>query len=201
MKPHLVRDLLNLNAVAARAREEMELSMDTEALEWNTGSVIDINARDEENSTPLCLALKSKNTDCARFLLKSHLEKLQLNVRSKRYGNMVNLAVKTQNFEIIEIILSHQDIKDKDNYLLNFIIPHFEKNPKENSKVIVKLIMDKEVDPNHLRVKYLRKDQVEDATKSQLPKQILDVSPIALACQKYQNNALNFIIKYNGAIR
>ena len=109
--------------------------------------------------------------------------------------------MKTQDFEIIEILLSHDDIKDKDNYLLNFIIPHFEKNPKENSKIIVKLIMDKEVDPNNLRVKYLRKDTVTEKDKVSLPKQILDISPISLACQKYQNNALNFIIKYNGAIR
>ena len=29
----------------------------------------------------------------------------------------------------------------------------------------------------------------------------MDVNPISLACMKYQNNALNFIIKYNATIR
>ena len=61
MKPHLLRDLLNLNTL----QEQYEVP-----------SIIDINAKDDENSTPICLALKSKNIDCARFLLKTHLDKL-----------------------------------------------------------------------------------------------------------------------------
>lgn len=52
-----------------------------------------------------------------------------------------------------------------------------------------------------MRVKYLRRASAKKKTAEHLPDSILDIAPIALACQKYQNNALNFIIKYNGAIR
>lgn len=34
-----------------------------------------------------------------------------------------------------------------------------------------------------------------------MPEKIFDVSPIALACMKYQSNALTFIVKYNNTIR
>lgn len=34
-----------------------------------------------------------------------------------------------------------------------------------------------------------------------LPDRILDISPISLACMKYQNNAFNFIVKFNNTIR
>lgn len=34
-----------------------------------------------------------------------------------------------------------------------------------------------------------------------LPDKILDISPISLACMKYQNNAFNFIVKFNNTIR
>ena len=83
------------------------------------------------------------------------------------------------------MILSHKMIKSEDSYLLNFIIPNFERNPKENSKIMVKLIMDKGIDPNQLRVKYLRK-KVEPAKKKvapdHLPASIIDTGSIALAC-------------------
>ena len=58
---------------------------------------------------------------------------------------------------MIDLMLSHKMINAEDSYLLNFIIPNFERNPKENSKNMVKLIMDKGVNPNKLRVKYLRR--------------------------------------------
>ena len=42
-KAHLLRDLLNLNVSAQRARDQMEQEGDFEALEGNQGPVIDIN--------------------------------------------------------------------------------------------------------------------------------------------------------------
>jgi hypothetical protein len=85
---------------------------------------------------------------------------------------------------------------------LNCIIPNFERNPTENAKYIVKLILEKGIDPNILTVKFLN---VNEAKKMQLgvdlPTKILDLSPISLACMKYQNNALNFMIKFNSTIR
>ena len=88
----------------------MELSGDFEALEGNVGPVIDINQRDEDDSTALCLALKNKSTECAKYLLKSHSDKLDVSIKSKRHGNQINLAIKSQDFEIIDLILSHKMI-------------------------------------------------------------------------------------------
>jgi hypothetical protein len=84
--------------------------------------------------------------------------------------------------------------------VLNCIIPHFEKNPTDNAKYIVKLILEKGVDPNCLLEKFLDREAI-DQHDNILPERIMDVSPVALACIKYQNNALNFIIKYNSTIR
>lgn len=126
----------------------MEQEGDFEALEGNVGPVIDINQRDEDDSTPLCLALKNKSSECAKYLLKSHSDKLDVQIKSKRHGNQINLAIKSQDFEVIDLILSHKMITAEDSHVLNFIIPNFERNPKDNSKIMVKLIMDKGVDPN-----------------------------------------------------
>ena len=46
------------------------------------------------------------------------------------------------------MVLSSSQIKKTDNQILNYIIPNFEKDPKENAKYMVKLIMDKGMDPN-----------------------------------------------------
>lgn len=58
------------------------------------------------------------------------------------------------------------------------------------------------MDPNKLRSKPLNKDLVPKSMKiSDLPDKILDISSISLACMKYQNNAFNFIVKFNNTIR
>jgi hypothetical protein len=56
------------------------------------------------------------------------------------------------------------------------------------------------MDPNLLREKFLKSEKLQ-IREYKLPEKILDISPISLACMKYQNNAINFIIKYNGTIR
>ena len=90
-----MRDLLSLNPLAVSAREKMELDHDVDSLEWNQGPVIDVNAKDAEDSTPLCLALKSKTFECAKYLLKYFADKIDITVKSKKHGNIVNLAIKT----------------------------------------------------------------------------------------------------------
>ena len=44
--------------------------------------------------------------------------------------------------------------------MLNYIIPNFDKDAKENAKYMVKLIMDKGMNPNQLRERYLKKELV-----------------------------------------
>ena len=73
------------------------------------------------------------------------------------------------------MVLNHHQVKSTDTFVLTYIIPNFEKDPKANAKYMVKLIMDKGMDPNILRERY-----VPDS-----PIKRLDVSPIALACMKY----------------
>ncbi len=69
---------------------------------------------------------------------------------------------------------------------MNYIIPNFEKNPTENAKFMVKLILEKGMDPNYLREKYLKKDMLSTKDKKEnMPEKILDLSPISLACMKY----------------
>ena len=62
------------------------------------------------------------------------------------------------------------------------------------------MIFEKGINPNYLRTKYIKHNK-ENSQVLHLPERILDVNPISLACMKYQNNALNFIIKYNATIR
>ena len=71
---------------------------------------------------------------------------------------------------------------------MNCIIPNFEKNPTENAKYMVKLILEKGMNPNKLNEKFLNKDVAEKIVKSKdviLPDKILDTSPVALACSKF----------------
>jgi hypothetical protein len=62
------------------------------------------------------------------------------------------------------------------------------------------MIFEKGINPNYLRTKYIKQNK-ENSQVLHIPERILDVNPISLACMKYQNNALNFIIKYNATIR
>jgi hypothetical protein len=52
------------------------------------------------------------------------------------------------------------------------------------------------MNPNYLRMKHLK-----NQSQKSLPDKILDISTISLACMKYQNNALNFMIKFNSTLR
>ena len=55
------------------------------------------------------------------------------------------------------------------------------------------MILDKGIDPNSLQIKYLINYKNKYA--------VLDFCPISFACMKYQNNAINFIMKFNNTIR
>lgn len=149
------------------------------------------------------MSLKNKHNEIAKYLLKFHADTLNIQTKSKKHGNAINLAIKGQNAEIIDLILNHRQVKSTDTYVLTYIIPNFEKDPKENAKFMVKLIMDKGMNPNLLRERQLKKELVSQQKQQDenLPDKILDCSPIALACMKYQNNAINFIVKYNSTIR
>ena len=51
---------------------------------------------------------------------------------------------------------------------------------------MVKLILEKGMDPNILVKKYLDKEKAAKLGKgSELPERILDISPVSLACIKY----------------
>ena len=94
------------------------------------------------------------------FFLRNYLDLLDIKIKSKKQGNAINLAIKSQNFEIIDLILNHKDILPSDSYILNYVVSYFEKDPKENAKFLVKLILDKGMDPNLLREKFLKKEQL-----------------------------------------
>jgi len=173
----------------------------------NMQPTINVNSVDQDESTALVIALKNRHLDICRFLLKYHGEKMDLTIKSAKLGNAISLAMKNQEFDIIEYVLCHKQVTSKDSYILNYLIPYFEKKPTENAKYIVKLILEQGMDPNYLREKFLKKDHLslmEEADRkelNQLPDKILDTSPISCAVMNYQNNALNFIIKYNNTIR
>ena len=57
------------------------------------------------------------------------------------------------------------------------------------------------MDPNILREKYLKINHIEKNGIKNLAEKIFDISPLSLACMKYQNNAINFIMKFNNTIR
>jgi len=62
---------------------------------------------DGENSTALVIALKSKFIELASFYLQNFGDKLDILMRSKKLGNAINLAIKCQEFTIIDAILNH----------------------------------------------------------------------------------------------
>ena len=69
---------------------------------------LNINQVDDENSTPLVIALKHKFLEFAKYLLKNHSDKIDILIKSKRLGNAINLAMRSQEFEIIDSILNHK---------------------------------------------------------------------------------------------
>lgn len=69
---------------------------------------LNINEVDDENSTALVIALKNKYLDFAKFLLKNHSDKIDIQIKSKKLGNAINLAMRSQEFEIIDSILNHK---------------------------------------------------------------------------------------------
>ena len=70
-----------------------------------------INTTDSEETTILILALKNKYTDICRFLLKQNSEIVDILVKSKKFSNAIQLAMKNQEFEIIDAILNHHQVK------------------------------------------------------------------------------------------
>jgi hypothetical protein len=106
------------------------------------------------------MSLKNKPFEIAKYLLKFHADSINVQMKSKKHGNAINLAIKGQNAEIIDMILNHKQIRSTDTFVLTYIIPNFEKDPKENAKYMVKLIMDKGMNPNLLRERYLKRELV-----------------------------------------
>ena len=107
-----------------------------------------MNELDHDDATPLVMALKNRHNEIAKYLLKFHSESLNIQLKSKKHGNAINLAIKGQNPEIIDMILTHKQVTSTDSFVLNYIIPNFEKDAKNNAKFMVKLIMDKGMNPN-----------------------------------------------------
>lgn len=89
----LFRDLINLNA----ANKDKDGK-----------AIININELDAEDATPLVMALKNRHNEIAKYLLKFHTEALNIQVKSKKHGNAINLAIRGQNPEIIDMILNHK---------------------------------------------------------------------------------------------
>jgi hypothetical protein len=46
--------------------------------------------------------------------------------------------------------------------VLNSIIPVFEKNPTENAKYMVKLLLEQGMNPNQLREKFLKREALQN---------------------------------------
>ena len=89
----LFRDLINLNSI----------------YKDNAGKpIIDINEQDHDEATPLVMALKNRCNEIAKYLLKFHPDSLNIQIKSKKHGNAINLAIKGQNPEIIDMILNHK---------------------------------------------------------------------------------------------
>ena len=168
----LFRDLINLNSQFKDKDDQ---------------PIIDINEVNHDQATPLIMSLKNKHNDIAKYLLKFHADSINIQIKSKKHGNAINSAIKGQNSEIIDLILNHKQVKSTDTFVLTYIIPNFEKDPKENAKYMVKLIMDKGMNPNLLRERFLKRELVtyKKQKDENLPEKILDISPIALACMKY----------------
>ena len=70
--------------------------------------MVDINGVDQDDSTCITIALKNKHVEIARYFLKNHHENMDIMIKSKKYGNTINLALKLQEFEIIDQILNHK---------------------------------------------------------------------------------------------
>jgi len=66
-----------------------------------------LNSVDAENSTALVIALKSKFIEISSFYLQTYGDKLDILIRSRKLGNAINLAIKCQEFSIIDSILNH----------------------------------------------------------------------------------------------
>ena len=66
-----------------------------------------INAVDSEDTTILILALKNKYTDICTYLLKDNADIVDILIKSKKFSNAIQLAMKNQEFEIIDAILNH----------------------------------------------------------------------------------------------
>lgn len=144
---------------------------------------IDINLADHDRQSVFMIALKHKNKAMVHYLLKTFHSKLDLSQSNKKHGSCLSLVFKLQDFEIIDKVMAMYRVTDNDNHVLNFIVPNFEKNPSENAKYMVKLILEKGVDPNKSRSMFLQKSKVKDESQlSVLPDQILEINPIALAC-------------------
>jgi ankyrin repeat protein len=66
-----------------------------------------INAVDSEDTTILILALKNKYIDICTYLLKDNADIVDILIKSKKFSNAIQLAMKNQEFEIIDAILNH----------------------------------------------------------------------------------------------
>ena len=60
---------------------------------------LDINRGDEDDSSPLVLAIKNKRKDFIKYLLAS-VPQTNVNKLSKKYGHPLHLAIKTHEFKM-----------------------------------------------------------------------------------------------------
>lgn len=75
---NLIKDIINIHSSQPRNPETIKF----------------VNSVDNENSTPLVIALKNKFVDLSTFYLQTYGDKLDILIRSKKLGNAINLAIK-----------------------------------------------------------------------------------------------------------
>lgn len=56
---------------------------------------IDINQIDDENSTALIIALKNKHLGLSRYIIRTHQDKIDILIKSRKLGNAINLAIRS----------------------------------------------------------------------------------------------------------
>eukprot|EP00347_Sterkiella_histriomuscorum_P006112 403354021 len=150
---------------------------------------IDLNQLDEEDSTPLLLAIKNKRKDFIKHLLT--LQVININRGSFKYGYPLHLLIQTQNFKLtLRLILSDQEdnykyldinAKNEDgNNAMHFLFMNFSTNPQQARKIAAQLIK--------------RGININSLNKSEL-------SPLQVAILGSQMEAVQFAIDHNNLMR
>jgi ankyrin repeat protein len=90
----------------------------------------DANLLDKDNCTPLCLAIREENFDCASRLINSNVD---VNLGGGIFGSPMHLAVvKLEIWIVRALILKGADVNKVDcegNSPLHLVMNVFSKNP------------------------------------------------------------------------